>query len=68
MKRTLALALAVILLLATAAFADDNFNETGLPIVNEKIKVEVLASTTAADPNNFPMIQKIEEATNVHIN
>lgn len=68
MKRTLALALAVILLLATAAFADDNFNETGLPIVNEKIEVEVLASTTAADPNNFPMIQKIEEATNVHIN
>lgn len=68
MKRTLALALAVILLLATAAFADDNFNETGLPLVKEKVEVEVLASTTAADPNNFPMIQKIEEATNVHIN
>ena len=68
MKRTLALVLAVILLLATAAFADDNFNETGLPLVKEKVEVEVLASTTAADPNNFPMIQKIEEATNVHIN
>lgn len=67
MKRTLALVLAVVLLLATAAFAEDNFNETGLPIVNETVEVEVLASTTAADPNNFPMVQKIEEATNVHI-
>ena len=35
--RLLALALALMLVLSGAALADGNFNETGLPIVNDKI-------------------------------
>lgn len=45
-----------------------NFNETGLPIVKEKVTFDVWACTTASDPEKFPTNIMISEATNVYPN
>lgn len=47
--------------------ADSNFNETGYPIVNEKVTLELYAITSITDPNEAEFYQKLEELTNVHI-
>lgn len=47
-----------------------NFNETGMPIVNETIKLDVFAgksATTADDWNDVLVLNKYEEMTNIDI-
>ncbi|PNT99247.1 ABC transporter substrate-binding protein [Clostridium thermosuccinogenes] len=46
-----------------------NFNETGLPIVNEKITLRFVArkADLAGDYNEMDPIKKLEEMTNIHI-
>ena len=49
---------------------DSNFNESGWPIVNEKVTLKVYGSrnsNTFEDWNDFIMLQEMEETTNVHI-
>lgn len=46
---------------------DSNFNETGYPIVDEKVTLELYAVTSIADPNAAEYYQRLEELTNVHI-
>lgn len=50
--------------------ADDNFNETGYPIVNEKITLSVLCCVkdngTFMDSDDMPVIQNLEEQTGIH--
>lgn len=48
-----------------------NFNETGMPIVNEPITIEVFsgkAASTADDWNDVPLLNKYEEMTNITMN
>lgn len=47
--------------------ADSNFNETGYPIVNEKVTLTMWCQSSAIDPNEMPFFQMMEELTNVHI-
>lgn len=47
--------------------ADSNFNETGYPIVNEKVTLSMWCQSSAIDPNEMPFFQMMEELTNVHI-
>lgn len=47
---------------------DENFNETGMPIVEEPITIEVFsgkAASTAKDWNDVPMLNEYEKMTNV---
>ena len=46
---------------------DSNFNETGYPIVNEKVTLELYAITSITDPNEAEFWKELEELTNVHI-
>jgi len=48
---------------------DSNFNETGFPIVNEKVTFRLVAiqSVVGGPYNEMTMIKKHEELTNVHI-
>ena len=72
MTRILALALALMLALSGAAFAEGNFNETGLPIVNDKIEMTVAVNRhpndTSATYNDKHFAIDAEEQTNIHIN
>lgn len=70
MKRIVSLALVLLLVLSSAAFAEGNFNAEGYPIVNEKVTLTALVGTGAdspADLNTITILQEAEEATNVHI-
>lgn len=48
-----------------------NFNETGFPIVKDKITLKVMLNIRDVDslmpPNDMPTIQKLEEKTGIHI-
>lgn len=44
------------------------YNETGYPIVNEKVTYNFFISGNFKDPNELTFIKKLEEKTNVHIN
>ena len=47
-----------------------NFNETGLPIVNETVTFRVLTANSATGPSDFndlAIMQSVEADTNVHI-
>lgn len=46
---------------------DSNFNETGYPIVDEKVTLKMYTISSEADPNEFEFMQMMEELTNVHI-
>lgn len=50
-----------------AETTDSNFNETGYPIVNEKVTLTMWCQSSAIDPNEMPFFQMMEELTNVHI-
>ncbi|MEK5069446.1 extracellular solute-binding protein [Sporosarcina sp. FSL K6-1508] len=73
-------ALSVMLLLAACSGKDKennevetdskNFNESGMPIVNETIKLDIFAgksATTADDWNNVLILDEYEKMTNVDI-
>jgi putative aldouronate transport system substrate-binding protein len=70
--RILSLLVALAMVFAmTGAFAEGNFNETGLPIVNEKINVTVAVTrhpndaTESYDEKHF--VIDAEEQTNIHV-
>jgi putative aldouronate transport system substrate-binding protein len=44
------------------------YNETGYPIVNEKVTYDFFIAGNYKDPNELAFIKKLEEKTNVHIN
>src|SRR5690625_4757962 len=49
---------------------EENFNETGMPIVNEPIELNIFASHspfTADDWNDVLVLNEYEEMTNIHI-
>lgn len=49
----------------------DNLNETGMPIVDEPITIEVFsgkAASTAKDWNDVPMLNEYEEMSNIKMN
>ena len=50
--------------------ADSNFNETGFPIVNDKIELNFVfnSQTMTQDLDKLPVFQELEEKTNIHIN
>ena len=55
---------------ALDAFAKDNFNTTGYPIVNEPITVEIMAAYNNYQTTDFKdvmWVQKMEERTNIHV-
>ncbi|WP_246218211.1 extracellular solute-binding protein [Litoribacterium kuwaitense] len=55
---------------ATEQEASENFNDTGMPIVNEPIKIKFMtgkAPTTAEDYNQVAVWEKYEEMTNIQI-
>lgn len=49
---------------------DDNFNETGYPIVNESITLKILCtvadSSSLVDSDEMPVLQDLEEKTGIH--
>ncbi len=51
---------------------ESNFNEEGLPIVDEKITLDVMLGIRDVDsllePNDMELIQEQEEKTNIHVN
>ena len=65
----LALALCLGLLLAPAAAGNPNFNETGFPIVNEKVTYNFVAphNTAVEDYYTNTFVTMYEDMTNVHI-
>ena len=69
MKKILAMALVVAMLLSVAAMAETTFNETGLPIVNEPVTVKMACSRAAnwGDPNEGGFWKALEEKTGVHV-
>ncbi len=60
---------------ATASAGDkssgSSFNETGYPIVNEPITLNVVLGTrdvdTLMEPNDMPIVQELEKKTGIHI-
>lgn len=53
-----------------AAEPDANFNETGYPIVNEPIELNVLIAVgpMSGDVNEMPVFKDLEEKTNIKVN
>ena len=48
---------------------DSNFNESGWPVVNEKVTLKVYGSRNSdslEDWNDYILLQEMEEKTNVH--
>ncbi|MBR6332537.1 MAG: extracellular solute-binding protein [Dehalococcoidales bacterium] len=67
MKKTcVALMILILVLQCCTAFA---FNETGMPITDEKTTFKIIAISNAlnAPYNDIPLVQELEELTNVHI-
>lgn len=64
---SMAMSMAMSGVTVNAESADSNFNETGYPIVNEKVTLQLYAVTSIADPNEAEYYQRLEELTNVHI-
>lgn len=53
-----------------ASGGESNFNETGYPIVDEKIELNFVfnSQTMTQDLDKLPVFQELEEKTNIHIN
>lgn len=56
---------------SAAAVPGDSFNETGYPIVNEPLTLNVVLVhrdvDTLMEPNEMPIIQRLEEQTGIHV-
>lgn len=69
MKRICAVLLSVLMLLGSAAFAEDIVNPIGYPIVNETITLEVAIQYDAnrGDVSQYNLWEKIEALTGIQI-